>query len=214
MDDKKKDILIKSLKVIIGLFIAGLGTAFMYVADFGSAPAATIGDGFHVFTGLSYGTAGIVVNVFFLIILFFLDRKLISFGTILATFFLGFFIDVGLFIINPIVPETMSILIQVLFLIIGTVVTAVGLGYYVGVDFGVGAIDGMSVALNKKTNISFTVCRWGVDIIITIVGIAMGAVWGIGTIVSVVVTGPIMQFVIQHTGKARKKAKSEEFNKQ
>lgn len=211
MEDKKKEVLIKSLKVIIGLFVTGVGTAFMYVADFGSAPAATIGDGLHVFTGLSYGTAGIVVNVFFLIILFILDRKLISFGTILATFFLGIFIDVGLFIIKPIVPETMSTLAQILFLIIGTVVTAVGLGYYVGVNFGVGAIDGLSVALNKKTNISFTVCRWGVDIVITVVGIVMGAIWGIGTIISVVVTGPIIQFVIQHTGEAKKKA--EEYNK-
>lgn len=204
-----KTILIKSLKVILGLLVTGIGTAFMYIVNWGSAPAATIGDGVHVFTGLSYGVAGIVVNVFFLIVLFFLDKKLINFGTILATFFLGVFIDIGVWIITPLHIEMMGTAMKAVFLVIGCLLTAVGLGYYVGVNFGIGAIDGLSVAINKKTNISFSICRWSIDIILMIVGIALGASWGVGTIVSIVVTAPIMQFIINRTGEAAKAAKEE-----
>lgn len=199
-----KSLLTDTLKICIGLFITGIGTAMMYLVNWGSAPAATIGDGVHAAFHLSYGIAGILVNVFFLIVLVFLDRKLISIGTILATFFMGIFIDVGVFLIQPFYADTISAASKAVILFLGGVITAVGLGYYVGVNFGIGAIDGMSVALNKKFGIPFTVCRWGVDIVLTVAGILMGAAWGAGTVVSVVITGPIMQVVIKHTQKPQK----------
>lgn len=198
-----KSLLLNTLKICIGLFITGIGTAMMYLVNWGSAPAATIGDGVHVAFHLSYGVAGILVNVFFLVILVFLDRKLISIGTILATFFMGIFIDVGVFLIQPFYVDTIPVALKAVILFLGGVITAVGLGYYVGVNFGIGAIDGMSVALNKKFGIPFTVCRWGVDIVLTVAGILMGGAWGAGTVVSIIITGPIMQVVIKHTQKAQ-----------
>lgn len=200
-------LLLNTLKICIGLFITGIGTAMMYLVNWGSAPAATIGDGVHAAFHLSYGTAGILVNIVFLIILVFLDRKLISIGTILATFFLGIFIDTGVFLIEPFYMDTMPAPLKAVILVMGAVITAIGLGYYVGVNFGIGAIDGMSVALNKKLGISFTICRWGVDILLTIVGILLGSAWGAGTVVSVIITGPIMQVVIKYTQKAQLKTK-------
>ncbi len=172
-----KKFLINTLQICIGLFITGIGTAMMYLVNWGSAPAATIGDGVHVAFHISYGTAGILVNILFLIVLVFLDRSIISIGTILATFFMGIFIDVGVFLIEPFYTDTFSVFAKAVILVLGGIITAIGLGYYVGVNFGIGAIDGMSVALNKKFNIPFTVCRWGVDIVITVVGILLGGAW-------------------------------------
>jgi len=191
-----KTALVKTLHVCIGLLVTGIGTAFMYDLGWGSAPAATISDGVHMAFGLSYGVAGIACNLFFLAILVITDRKLISVGTILATFFLGFFIDVGVFLISPLQIIDMNAPMRILMLLIGCILTAIGLGYYVGINFGMGAIDGLSVMLNKKTKLSFKTCRWIVDIFLMIFGVAMGAAWGIGTIVSIVLTGPIMQVVI------------------
>lgn len=203
--ENSKTFLINTLRICLGLFITGIGTAMMYLVNWGSAPAATIGDGVHVAFHMSYGTAGILVNILFLIVLVFLDRSLISIGTILATFFLGIFIDVGVFLIQPFYTDTFSVPAKAAILVLGGIITAIGLGYYVGVNFGIGAIDGMSVALNKKFNIPFTVCRWGVDILITLVGIALGGAWGAGTVVSVIITGPIMQVVIKYSQEFRKK---------
>jgi len=191
-----KTALVKTLHVCIGLLVTGIGTAFMYDLGWGSAPAATISDGVHMAFGLSYGVAGIACNLFFLAILVITDRKLISVGTILATFFLGFFIDVGVFLISPLQIIDMNAPMRILMLLVGCILTAIGLGYYVGINFGMGAIDGLSVMLNKKTKLSFKTCRWIVDIFLMIFGVAMGAAWGIGTIVSIVLTGPIMQVVI------------------
>ena len=67
---------------------------------------------------------------------------------------------------------------------------------YVGQFYGTGAIDGMSVIINEKTNIQFRYCRWAMDVVLMVLGVAMGAAWGVGTVVSIVVTGPIMQVII------------------
>lgn len=199
--------IIKTIKIIIGLLIAGIGTAFLFKLGWGSAPAATITEGVAIFFNTSYGLAGISINIIFLILLIILDKSLIGMGTLLATFFFGYFIDIGVYILTPLKIVEMGITMQVLMMLIGCILTAIGLGYYVGQFFGTGAIDGMSVVINQRTNIPFKYCRWTMDIIMMLVGVFMGAAWGIGTIASVVFTGPIMQFVIN---KVKEKDASKE----
>lgn len=191
----------KTLQICMGLLVAGIGIALMYDLGWGSAPSATIGDGVHVVFGVSYGVASICTNLFFLLVLLVADRELISVGTVLATFFFGVFIDLGGTLISPLQIGQMPIILRVLMLLIGCVLTAVGLGYYVGVNFGIGAIDGLSMMLNRKTNLSFRTCRWIVDAILMVAGAVMGAAWGIGTVISMAITGPIMQAVIGYSKK-------------
>lgn len=204
MENKKIDmatIIINTLKVCVGLLISGIGTAFMFNAGQGSAPAATITEGISVFTGFNYGISGIIVNVFFLIILLIFDRKLINVGTVLATFFLGYFIDLGVFLLAPLNIIGMGTVLKTIMMLIGCIITAIGLGYYIGVDFGTGAMDGMSVILNKRLKIPFTYCRWGMDALLMIIGVILGASWGLGTVASIVLTGPIMSYIINKMKK-------------
>lgn len=195
MDNRSTKIL-KTIKIIIGLLISGIGTAFLFDLGWGSAPAATITEGIAIFFKINYGPAGVIVNVIFLILLIILDRKLIGVGTILATFFFGYFIDVGVYILAPLKIVEMGMAMQVLMMLIGCILTAAGLGYYVGQFFGTGAMDGMSVIINRRTGIQFKYCRWTMDCAIMMIGVLLGAAWGVGTVASIVLTGPIMQFVI------------------
>ncbi len=188
--------MVKTIKILLGLLISGIGTAFLFDLGWGSAPAATITEGVAVFFNLTYGLSGIVVNVIFLVLLMIFGRQLIGVGTILATFFFGYFIDAGVFLIAPLNIDVMGTPMKLVMLLVGCVLTAVGLGYYVGQFYGTGAIDGMSVIINEKTNIQFRYCRWAMDVVLMVLGVAMGAAWGVGTVVSIVVTGPIMQVII------------------
>ena len=204
MDKNKidlKDKLISTIRIAIGLLITGIGIGFMFNAGQGSTPSATIVEGISVFFKLNYGISGIIANILFLILLFFLDRSLINVGTVLATFCLGYFIDFGVFILSPLNIANMSFIIKTIMMIIGCIMTAIGLGYYIGVDFGTGAMDGMSLVLHRKTNIPFTYCRWGMDALLMVIGVVLGASWGIGTIFSILLTGPIISFVIKKMKK-------------
>lgn len=195
--EKKRDdsavTLIKILKVCLGLFISGLGTAILYKVNVGSSPAGTMTEGVSRYFDFSYTVSSIIINLIFLVILFFTDRKIISVGTILATLLLGVFIDLGSNLITPLYIENYHGVLKAITMLVGCVLSAVGTGYYVGVRIGTGSIDGLSIMLNKKTKIQFKYCRWFVDGILIIVGILFGASWGIGTLISVIITGPIMQ---------------------
>lgn len=47
--------ILKTLKIVAGLLIAGIGTAFLYDLGWGSSPAATITEGIAIFFNMSYG---------------------------------------------------------------------------------------------------------------------------------------------------------------
>ncbi|NMB15095.1 MAG: hypothetical protein GX985_07600 [Gallicola sp.] len=204
-----KRMITKTLKVLLGLFIAGIGTAFLYELGWGSNPSATMIEGTSIFFNLSYGLAGIAINIVFLILLFILDRKLIGVGTVLTTFFFGYFIDIGAFIISPLSVPEMGIVLKAVVLVVGCLLTAIGLGYYVGQFFGAGAMDAMSVILHQRCHIKFSFCRWGLDILMMVLGVLMGASWGIGTIGTILVTAPIMEWIID---RIKKKEQTESLN--
>lgn len=176
----------------------------MLATNMGTAPASTIVDGVAVKTGLNYGLAGIVTNGFFLIIVFFIDKKLIHIGTILTTFCLGYFMDFGALLISPLNIGAMDFAYKAIFVLLGAVVTAIGLGLYISVDYGMGAIDGLSIGIHRKLNCSYSRCRWVIDAILTVSGIALGASWGLGTLVSIIVTGPIIEFTISFLKRKQK----------
>lgn len=199
----KNILLMKSFQICLGLLIVGIGNACLYDVGWGSAPAATVVSGFHIAFHLSYTTAGVVSNLFFLLILLVGDRKIIHVGTLIATFFSGFFIDTGAKIVAPLSIASMTMPMKVLMMILGCVLTAIGLGYYVAVEYGTGAIDGLSLMVHRKTGWSFRSCRWGTDLLLMVTGVALGAAWGVGTLSSILLTGPIMQTVIRWVQKPR-----------
>lgn len=188
--------ILKTIKMTIGLLIMSLGTVILFDIGSGSAPAPTIIEGVAIFFNMNYGIAAFSINMVFLLLLIFLDKNLIGLGTIIATLFLGYFIDLGTYVLAPLKIAQMGLYMQVVMMIIGSILNGIGLGYYVGQFYGTGAMDAISLVINERTNIEFKYCRWIMDTIIMIIGVLLGASWGIGTVVSILLTGPIMQFVI------------------
>jgi len=115
--------------------------------------------------------------------------------------FMGFLIEVGTYIIQPLYIENMDIVYKFIFLVLGSIITGIGTGYYVGLDDGVGAIDAIGIVLYRKTKLSLQSSRWITDILIFIIGVLLGGTWGIGTLVSIVLVGPVMQRTIKFMKK-------------
>ncbi len=186
----------KTIKVMLGILLAGIGTAILYELGWGSNPSATMIEGLSVFFNLNYGVSGIIINMIFILMLLLFDRKLIGVETVLITFFFGYFIEAGVILLSPFGIAEMNMTIKSIMLVIGCVLTAIGLGYYVGQFYGTGTMDAMSVIFAEKCHIKFSYCRWGLDILMMVSGVFMGASWGAGTIGSIIVTAPIMEIII------------------
>lgn len=191
--DMMKDILIISF----GLFISSFGTALFYEANMGSGAMATFCDGIHRVLNITYGQANIVMNVILLLILFFCDRKYINIGTLLCVFVIGIFVDASSWMLTFVPFGSGAWGIRFAGAIAGTILMGVGLGLYVAVDRGFGALEGLVKYVVAKKNWQFGKVKIAQDVILIVLGIVLQAAWGIGTLISAFLIGPIMQWSIK-----------------
>ena len=186
--------LLKDIFIItIGLFVSSFGTVLFYQAELGASPMATFCDGLHIILDLSYGTTNTLANVFLIIILIFIKREYINIGTVMCVILIGPFIDIITMLFNAIDISETSMIIRIVFVIIGTIFMGIGLGLYVSVDRGLGALEALVKYFCAKTCMSYSKVKIAQDVILVLMGIVLSATIGIGTVIAVFLTGPILQ---------------------
>ena len=196
-----KVILLKITLVNIGLMIAGTGNAFFFATKLGTSPMATTADGLHKTFNISHGTGMIIMNALFLIILFFIARRYIGIGTVCATFFLGFYIDIaGIFIAKLNIAESLF-LVKILYALLGSTLLGIGLGFYIVVDIGYGTLEALVDIIYRKVKCPYKFAKIGFDFTLATIGYLLGGTIGIGTVISVFLTGVVMQSSIKYTKK-------------
>lgn len=186
--------LLRDVVVIsIGLMISSFGTSLFYAAELGSSPMATFCDGVHTILGISYGMANTLVNMFLLVVLFFLNRKYINIGTILCVFAIGPFVNLFTPLLVGLGVFRWNIILRVLCTMAGTLLMGIGLGLYVAVNHGFGALEGLVKILCDRNKFSYSKVKIMQDIILVAGGISLSARWGVGTIIAILFTGPALE---------------------
>lgn len=198
-----KDIFI----ICIGLMVSSFGTALFYQAGMGSSAMATLCDGLHNILNISYGTANMVANIVLLAVLCFCDKKMINIGTVLCVFLIGIFVDLGNIFWGMFPIADMNSGVRFLCVIAGCVMMGSGLGLYVAVERGFGALEGLVKYICRQSGLSFDKVKVGQDILLVVIGIFLQADWGIGTVVSALIVGSIMRISIDYFQKILKKSK-------
>lgn len=211
MIKKVKTMLLKIFLVNIGLFIAGTGNSFFFATRLGTSPMATTADGLHKTFNISHGAGMIIMNTVFLIILFFIARKYIGIGTVCATFFLGVYIDISGKFISFLGIADSSLFERILFALLGSALMGIGLGFYIVVEIGYGTLEALVDIIyrkiNKKVKFPYKFAKISFDFILAGIGYLLGGTIGLGTIISVFLTGVIMQSSIECTKKLFSKIK-------
>lgn len=211
--ERRKETIIDIIIISFGLFISSFGIALFYAAGMGSGAMATFCDGLHNIFGFTYGGANICANVLFLLILIGCDRKLVNIGTVLCVFTIGIYVDLGTAFFGRMAISGYPVLIRGLCVLTGTVMMGGGLGLYVAVGRGYGALEGLVKFFCGKTGCSFGTAKIMQDIILIVLGILMHAAWGIGTLFSAVLTGPVMQVSIRYFEKYLYNIRNREWRK-
>src|SRR5665648_261735 len=87
----------KSLIVFLGMIFMGLGINLILYANIGVDPFTTGAMGVYKlinkYGDYTFGNAQIVINVIFLTIAFFLNKKKIGYGTLISAVVIGFSVD-------------------------------------------------------------------------------------------------------------------------
>lgn len=180
------------LRCVAGLACFGTGIAFFVRSSLGVPPWDVFHQGISKHTGLGLGTVLIIV-AFGVLLLWIPLRLRPGLGTILNA------IEIGLVenIAQDLIPHPHSLVVRTVFMFAGLAIIAAGSGLYIGAEFGSGPRDGLMLGLNKRFGISVRLARTTVEVIVMLVGIALGGHIGLGTFVFALGIGPMVQITLR-----------------
>lgn len=182
----------RSVQLLVGLFLYGIGIAFMVRGQIGAAPWDVLSQGITRHVPLSFGVVTILISVVVLLLWIPLRQKL-GIGTVLNALLVGPAADVGLWLI----PADQPLWLRICFFVIGLLVLSAATGLYIGAHFGPGPRDGLMTGLHKQTGWRIWIVRTGIEIVVVAVGWALGGNVGLGTVAFALLVGPLCQYFMR-----------------
>lgn len=180
------------LQLLVGIFLYGVGIAFMVRGEIGAAPWDVLSQGIAGHVPLSFGVITVLVSAVVLMLWLPL-RQRFGIGTVLNALLVGPSADVGLLVI----PTDQPLWLRVAFFVVGLVVLSAATGLYIGAHFGPGPRDGLMTGLHKRTGWPIWVVRTGLEITVVAVGWSLGGNAGIGTLAFALLVGPLCQYFMR-----------------
>ena len=192
------------VRLIIGLYLFGLGIAFQIRAALGLAPWDVFGQGLSNITGLSFGLATVLASAMILLLWIPLKQKL-GLGTVFNALLIGPFVDLSLRFVPS--AADWGIVGQIGWYVLGMAIIALGTGIYIGARLGPGPRDGLMTGSVKKFGKPVWIVRTVLEGGATLIGIALGGPVGLGTLLFVVGIGPMVQVSMRAFGLVDKGGK-------
>jgi uncharacterized membrane protein YczE len=177
-------------RLLLGLELCGIGLAFIIAAELGLDSWDVLHQGISEQTGISIGMISILVGFSMFAISLPLGEE-IGLGTILNVILIGSTIDLVLLVLDT--PESAAL--QWVYLLGGTVLFAVGSGFYIGAGLGPGPRDSVMTAFAKR-GMRVGVVRTVIEVTVLTLGWFLGGSVGIGTLIFAVTIGPLVAFFL------------------
>ncbi len=193
------------LILILGLTIAHLGVTLFLLSNLGSDPFNVLIQGIANILPLSHGTCHQIICFLILGILLFVARSYIKAGTFICMFFGGPIIDFFTYLLGGIIHNESSLFIRFSSLVLGCFILAFGMTIVIKSDAGTGPNDLVGVVISDKLRKPFGICRVIVDFSFVIIGVLLGGIFGVGTIVCAFLIGPIADRFLPVSEKLVKK---------
>lgn len=186
-----RDLIKKLAIIVIGSIIAAYGITLALYAGFGGATLAVLWQGISKTFHLSIGTASFIVALGMILFALIYDKSQIHIGTVLYQIIYSACVDLFANCHRYSVYMWMNFFIMLL----GIILFAVGTGLYASASLGRGSYEAVTFALAEKNNWQVKSVRIALDILVVIMGVVFGGKFGICTIITVIISGPIIQFV-------------------
>ena len=192
------------VRLILGLYLFGLGIAFQIRATLGLAPWDVFGQGLSNITGLSFGLATVLASALILLLWIPLKQKP-GLGTVFNALLIGPFVDLSLRFVPS--AADWGLVGQIAWYVLGMAIIALGTGVYIGARLGPGPRDGLMTGSVKKFGKPVWIVRTVLEGGATLIGIALGGPVGLGTVLFVVGIGPMVQVSMRAFGLVNKGGK-------
>ena len=212
---------VRVVLLLLGLCIAHLGVTLFLQSDLGSDPFNVFVQGLFrgipwpAFAAMTHGRTHLLVSLVILLVLLAVDRSYVGIGTVLCMALLlvllavdrsyvgigtvlcmalgGPIIDVYTLWLSPVIHGGLPLPLRLALLVAGCVILAFGMTIVIRSQAGTGPNDLVAVVLSDKLRKPFGPVRIGVDLTFALVGLALGGVVGLGTVICAFLVGPAAQ---------------------
>lgn len=191
----------KIIIIVIGSIIAAYGITLALYAGFGGATLAVLWQGISRTFHISIGMASLIVAIIMIVFSFFYDRSQIHIGTIIYQLVYSLCVDL---FANAHVYST-HLWVNARIMLLGVMLFAVGTGVYAAASLGRGSYEALTFSLAEKNGWQVKAVRMILDIVMVLTGVLLGGKFGICTIVTIIISGPIIQFTASKAKKLLKK---------
>ena len=152
-----------------------------------------ISETFHV----SIGMASMILAIIMITFAFFYDRSQIHIGTILYQIVYSFCVD----LFANIHVYSAHLWVNALIMLLGIILFAMGTGIYAAASLGRGSYEALTFSLADKNGWQVKAVRMILDIVMVVIGVILGGKFGLCTILTIILSGPVIQFTVSKTKK-------------
>jgi uncharacterized membrane protein YczE len=185
------------IKLLVGLFIYGIGVALLVHAAIGIAPWDVLAQGISIQSGISFGQATIVVSL--LVMLLWIPLRVhVGLGSVLNAILIGVFADIVL----AWLPDLNGYWQQLTMFMAGLLIVAYATGLYISCGMGKGPRDGLMIGLATKLQRPFWQVRTSVEILVVTAGFLLGGQVREGTLIFALSIGYLNQLSLRLFGLA------------
>jgi len=184
----------KMVRMVFGLFLCGFAIVLSIQANLGLSPWDVFHYGIAQQIGTTIGRVNIVAG-FFIVIVDAIMKEKIGVGTITNMFLIGTFMD--LIMSWNIIPAPENIVIRICMVLACLVLVSFGVYFYISNGLGGGPRDSFMLVLLHRTKLKVYSARILIEGTVFVIGYLLGGPVGIGTVIAVVCSGPIMDIVFR-----------------
>lgn len=171
-----------------GLVLYGVSLAMMVRGDLGLAPWDVLHSGLIRHVPITLGQA-VVLMSFVVLLLWIPLREVPGLGTISNALVVGLAADATLWALDR--PD--STVVQIVLMVSGVALNGLASALYIGAQFGRGPRDGLITGLHRRTGLSLRLVRTALEVLVVLIGLLLGGVAGLGTVLYAVAIGPLTQ---------------------
>ena len=183
--------LIRLLKLLLGLTAYGVSMVMMLQSDLGLMPWDVLHQGIALQGDWPMGRVTIAVSVVVLL-LWIPIRQKPGFGTVCNAIVIGLVFDT----VNGLIGDRLldaTIATRMALMTGGILLNAVATAAYLGAHLGPGPRDGLMTGLVRRTGRSVRLVRTLIEGSVMVSGVLLGGTLGVGTIAYVLLIGPLIQ---------------------
>lgn len=157
----------------------------------GLAPWDVLHSGFIRHVPITLGQA-VVLFSFLVLLLWIPLREKPGIGTVANAIVVGLAADATL----AVLPEPHALWARVALCVGGVVLNGLATALYIGSQFGRGPRDGLMTGLSRRTGWSLRLVRTALEVTVVVLGLLLGGVLGLGTVLYALAIGPLTQLML------------------